>query len=77
MPFLTPDLDEYVDERGFYFDFKDIINKSRCNSTEELINAIKKSSNFDFSFIHNLRHMQMSACDGNSTERIIEAMEKL
>ena len=75
--FLTPDLDEYVDERGFYFDFKSFINKSRCNSTEDLITAIQKSSSFDYGFIHELRHMQMSACDGNSTDRIIEAMEKL
>ena len=75
--FLTPDFEEYVDERGFYIDFKSIVEKARCNNTQELINIIKNINNYDFSFVKQIRNDYMSACDGHSTERIVELMKSL
>lgn len=75
--FLTPDFEQYVDERGFYIDFKSIVDKARCNNTEELIEMIQNISKYDFSFVKQIREDYMSACDGHSTERIVELMKSL
>ncbi len=75
--FLTPDFEQYIDERGFYIDFKSIVDKARCNNTEDLIELIKNISKYDFSFVKQIRDDYMSACDGHSTERIVELMKSL
>ncbi len=75
--FLVPDLDEYIDERGFYFDFKSLIMESRLDTTDDLIRAVKDAGNFDFDFIHKLRKGHMAACDGKSTRRIIAELDNL
>lgn len=75
--FLTPDFEDYFDNRGFYIDFKSIVDKARCNTTPELVSAIQNIDAYDFSFVKQVRDDYMSACDGHSTERIVELMEKL
>lgn len=73
--FLTPDFEDYFDNRGFYIDFKSIVDKARCNTTQELVSAIQNIKAYDFSFVKQVRDDYMSACDGHSTERIVELME--
>jgi len=75
--FLTPDFEDYFDNRGFYIDFKSIVDKARCNTTQELVSAIQNIDAYDFSFVKQVRDDYMSACDGHSTERIVELMENL
>ena len=75
--FLTPDFEDYFDNRGFYIDFKSIVDKTHCNTTFELISAIKNINAYDFSFVKQVRDDYMSACDGHSTEKIVELMENL
>lgn len=75
--FLTPDFEDYFDNRGFYIDFKSIVDKARCNTTQELVSAIQNIDAYDFSFVKQVRDDYMSSCDGHSTERIVELMENL
>ena len=66
---LTPDLDNYKD--GFYIDFESMIEKCRCNNTQDLIAAIQSIDKYDFSFLNVLKNDFMSSCDGHSTERLL------
>ena len=70
--FLTPDFEDYFDNRGFYIKFELFVEKARCNNSQELVSAIQNINNYDFSFLKQVRDDYMSACDGHATKRIIE-----
>lgn len=63
------DLEEYENERGLYYDFKEYVYGQVVTDYKELVEAI---SDKDLSF--NLREKFgrkfMSSCDGHSTERV-------
>lgn len=72
MIFFAPDKDEYIDWRGFFYDYAQFTPGDVVNSTAELISSIKGlEKNFDKSKIRAFKEKFMSACDGHSTERII------
>lgn len=71
--YFTYDLEEYEANRGLYYDFDEYVYGQVAINSMELVNAIKdedlfeeKRSIFGEKF--------MSACDGNSTKRIIRHM---
>ncbi|MCQ2462589.1 MAG: CDP-glycerol glycerophosphotransferase family protein [Clostridia bacterium] len=72
MIFLAPDLEEYFDWRGFYYDYYDMTPGPVVKTTDEIIDFIKSlPGSFDMNRVINFRNRFMSACDGHSTERII------
>lgn len=76
MAFLTYDLDDYIDERGLYYDFDEVTPGPLCSTNEELIDYI---SNIDERFnkqeVVDFKNKFMSSCDGHSTERIWALVE--
>lgn len=74
--FFTYDLDQYVEERGLYFDFRKEAPGPLCFSTEEIVEHLKDiESNFDRQRLQEFRNKYVAACDGHSIERTIALIE--
>ncbi|MCR5102209.1 MAG: CDP-glycerol glycerophosphotransferase family protein [Butyrivibrio sp.] len=70
--FFAYDLDEYDTERGFYYNYKDMVPGPICKTTAELIDNINKlPESFDVEKNNAFKKKFMSGCDGHATERII------
>lgn len=70
--FFAYDIDEYNDWRGFYYDYNELTPGPVFTQNEEIIDYIKNIDvRFDKQKITMFRDKFMSACDGNSTKRII------
>ena len=73
MIFFAYDLDEYTDWRGFYYNYEELTPGPVVKTTEEIIAYIKSiEKNFDKQKIIDFKQKFMSACDGKSTERLID-----
>ncbi|MBE6765755.1 MAG: CDP-glycerol glycerophosphotransferase family protein [Ruminococcaceae bacterium] len=72
--FYAPDVDDYEDERGMYFDYETSVPSKVLKTTDELIEAIENIDNYDFDRLAEFREKYMSSCDGHSTDRIIAKM---
>ena len=72
MVFFAYDLEEYYDERGFYYPYESFVPGSIVKTTKELVECIEKIEEFDMERIRVFRQRYMSGCDGHSTERILE-----
>nr|MCR4902405.1 CDP-glycerol glycerophosphotransferase family protein [Butyrivibrio sp.] len=71
--FFAYDLDDYYDERGFYYNYEEMTPGPICTKTDEIVDYIKDIDNkFDKEQIHAFREKFMSSCDGHATERIVE-----
>lgn len=66
--FYAPDVNDYNDSRGFYYDFEEYTYGPVTTETGQLIDAIKKGEDNDESR-KRFRERFMSACDGHSTEK--------
>ena len=74
MVFFAPDLEEYEQERSFYYDYKDFVPGPIAQTTEDLIGLLQNTDTwFDASVVQAFCERFMSACDGHATERILEA----
>ncbi len=72
----VPDLNDYIDERGFYFSYKDLPFPILCSS-DELIKSIKDNKYKDYTnakkkFIKELNLMD----DGCASSRVCDIIEK-
>lgn len=77
MLFYVYDLEEYIDERGLYYDFDEITPGPLCRTNEEMIDYIKHvDERFNKQEVTEFKNRFMCCCDGHATERIIEFMEK-
>lgn len=77
MLFYVYDLEEYIDERGLYYDFDEITPGPLCRTNEEMIDYIKHiDERFNKQEVTDFKNKFMCCCDGHATERIIEFMEK-
>lgn len=75
MLFFAYDLEEYYDERGFYYDYNDLTPGPVVRTTEEIIDYIQHlGTRFDRQKVAAFREKFMSACDGHATERILELL---
>ena len=73
--FYCPDHKKY--ERGFYLDFPDGLPGEMVTEGSELLDCIRKTAeNPPADKIAKFRNEQLSACDGNATERVIELIKK-
>lgn len=74
MVFYCPDHKEY--ERGFYLDFPDDLPGEMVTDGNNLLVEIRNAKeNPPVSRIEKFRNEQMSACDGNSTQRAVELIK--
>ena len=72
MIFFAYDLAEYEDARSFYFGYEGFVPGEIVTDTDEIISEIKRlETDFDIEKIRRFRQDYMCACDGKSTERII------
>lgn len=77
MMFFAYDLEQYDKERSFYFDYKNFVPGEIVKDSEELYLAIRKNEkDFDKEKVKKFKQEFMSACDGKSTDRIIERILK-
>lgn len=73
MAFLAPDLSEYFDWRGFYYDYEELTPGPVFTNTEELTEyLLHLDEQFDAKRVRAFREKFMSACDGHATDRILE-----
>ena len=71
--FFTPDLEEYIDKRDFYYPFSEYTFGPVVRNTKDLINAIKKED-LDEEKLNRFKNKFMSACTGNSTEKVVNEL---
>ena len=73
MLFFAYDLEEYFDWRGFYYPYDEMAPGPIVKTDDELLSELLKlSQGFDPSRVDQFREKFMSACDGQSTKRILE-----
>lgn len=77
MLFYVYDLEEYIDERGLYYDFDEITPGPLCRTNEEMIDYIQHvEERFNKQEVTDFKNKFMCCCDGHATDRIIEFMEQ-
>lgn len=69
---LAYDVDNYIDWRGFYYSYDELVPGPVVKNTYEVLDFIRNIENYDREKVHNFREKFMSSCDGHSTDRIIE-----
>lgn len=75
MIFYAPDLKEYFDARGFYYDYDTLTPGPVFEDQTELIAYIQEiETHFDRQQVVAFREKFMSACDGQATKRILDAI---
>lgn len=76
MAFFVYDLEDYIDDRGLYYDFDEITPGPLCKTTDELIDYISNiNERFDKQKVIDFKNKFMSSCDGHATERIVSYIE--
>lgn len=73
--FFAYDLDDYIKTRGFYYEYNDFVPGKIVRTNGELIDALK-AHEFEQEKMLPFRQKFMSACDGHSTQRIIDYLFK-
>ncbi len=80
MIFFTTDLDSYIKERDFYYPYKDFIPGKLVTGQDALKDALLELRDNGFevsSEVADFRDKFMSACDGNSTQRVVSELFEL
>ena len=71
--FYTPDFDEYIANRDFYYKFDKYNYGLRANNMDELIEALHAhNNNVKLDKIDEFYDYFCSACDGHSTKRVVD-----
>lgn len=71
--FFVYDLDDYIDNRGLYYNFDEITPGPLCRTTQEMIDYIRSLKNgFDATEVTDFKNRFMCSCDGHACERTIE-----
>ena len=75
--FFAYDLEDYIDERGMYFNYDEITPGPVCKTTDEIIDYIKAlPESFDRQEVIDFKNKYVNMCDGHATERTIALIEK-
>ena len=69
--FYSYDVEEYIKDRGFYYDYYDFIPNKINYTTEEIINSIINKE-WDLERIEKFARYFFNPFDGNSTERVLK-----
>ena len=74
--FFAYDIDQYLDERGMYYNYDEITPGPVCKTTQEMIEYIESlKDGFDSTEIHAFKEKYVGMCDGHATERTIALIE--
>jgi CDP-ribitol ribitolphosphotransferase len=71
MAFFAPDHDDYLDERGFYFEYRTGVPGPVFETTEELA-AWLRAGQFDLDRVERFRADSFEVADGHATERFVD-----
>ncbi|MRH41291.1 ribitolphosphotransferase [Aquibacillus halophilus] len=71
--FFADDVDEYVKDRDFYYDYHQLIPGPLCTNTTQLIETIKNSA-FDLERVNDFKNRFFDYQDGKATERIVQKL---
>lgn len=75
--FFAYDLEDYIDNRGLYYDFDEITPGPICRTNEEMIDYISHiDERFDKQEVTDFKNRFMCSCDGHATERILKFAEE-
>lgn len=75
---FAPDLEDYKSQRGFYLDIEDLPAKIVKDSEELNLKAVEDAiAQFDEKETDIFLEKYMTACDGNSTDRIIDLVKEI
>lgn len=73
--FYAADLADYMDERGFFIPYEEMIPGRFCRREEELISEIQRAEErFDDTALRRFRRLYMSSCDGHAARRVADDM---
>ncbi len=73
MIFYAYDHDDYIDARGFYYDYDKFLPGPIVKNNYELLDSIQNVNEwFDMDKVRRFKEKFMDACDGNSTQRILD-----
>lgn len=72
MIFFAYDIGEYNDWRGFYYNYDEFVPGPIVTTNREIIECIKNIENYDLQKVKAFKEKFMGACDGNSTQRILQ-----
>lgn len=76
MIFFTYDIEEYIDDRGLYYEFDEITPGPMFKENEEMIDYILNiEERFDKQEVIDFKNKFMCCCDGNSSERILKLIK--
>ena len=76
MIFYVPDLEDYSQKVGIYFDYKKEMPGPICMSEQEVVDAIKNNV-FNKEKIKQFKHKYFQYFDGNSTNRVVCLIDDL
>ena len=76
--FFAFDMQEYLDERGFFYPIREMMPGPVCSTTQELTEVLKTSdAEFDLVRVREFKYRFMSGCDGHATARILQLMDRI
>ena len=76
--FFTYDMQEYLDERGFYYPIREMMPGPVCSTTQELTEVLKTpDAEFNLLRVREFKYRFMSGCDGHATARILQLMDRV
>lgn len=79
MIFFAFDLENYLDERGFYYPISEMMPGPVCSTTQDVINVLTdhgSEAGFDLARVREFKYRFMSGCDGHATSRLLRLMDK-
>lgn len=71
MIFFAYDLDDYLDERGFYYEYKDFVPGPIAKNTDEIANLILENE-FDSEKNEQFKNKFFDSLDGKAGKRVVE-----
>lgn len=71
MAFFAPDHDDYMDERGFYFDYRNGVPGPVFDTTEDLAQWLR-AGDFDLDRVARFRTEAFDVADGHASERFVD-----
>lgn len=71
MIFYAYDLEEYYDERGFYYPYEEFVPGKVVKSMDELLQYMANPDKNINGSLEEFRKKYMNGCDGHATERIL------
>lgn len=74
--FFAYDLEDYIDQRGLYYQYDEITPGPVCKTNEEMIDYIAHiEERFDKQEMIEFKKKHVGACDGHATERTLALIE--